>query len=151
MNNKYNLTINIPDYKPEFTNSPKIDKKTPKLVFIKSPKIDKKTPKLVFIKSPKIDKISNIKFEIINPKFIKERKELKESFNIWKNNTDFKPKEKVNHQYAYDYGYHDRYDYVERESNNNYYYDEDYGTWDNNEKLYGDHDDWEDYYDSVYN
>jgi len=47
---------------------------------------------------------------------------------------------KENYTYGYEYGCNDR-----------YYYDDSYDTYDDNEKLYGDFDNWESYYDSVYN
>ncbi len=76
-------------------------------------------------------------------KTMSELQENKEDYITLLNNSNielFSDKEtKDNYTYGYEYGCNDR-----------YYYDDSYDTYDD-EKLYGFTDDWETYYDSVYN
>lgn len=120
---------------------------------------------------------SNVKFEILKHKTTTDKKNIntmKQYFNIWKNNTT--PEDKTSiiipefnsmyitpatspnahaqnhydvkssnfHDYRYNFDYYD-------DTSNTIHYDDTYDTYDTHDKLYGDYDDWESYYDSIYN
>lgn len=88
---------------------------------------------------------NGIKFTVLTREENNNSMKLREFFNIWKQNTKFKQIDDYNID-----SYNAR-EYYHEEEDRNLYYDHDYDTYDSNEKLYGDHDDWEDYYDSIYN